>query len=211
MKRGWGRGRLGCPRPAVSVAGPQPPARHERGHTLLELLFVLGFAAVLGGAAAGAVLRSVERARGLVAARYLASRMTLARTQAAAWGAAVALRFEATPEGPSFSIYRDGNRNGVQLAEIERQVDLLVEQPLLLSERFPGVRIGLASDSPGDDPVHIGNTTILTFSPAGTATSGTIHIVGADDTQWAVRVLGATGRTRVLQRSVAADGWTIAH
>jgi hypothetical protein len=182
----------------------------ERGHTLLELLLVLGFAAVLTGVAAGAVLRTVERARGLVAARYLAARMTLARTQAAAWGAAVALRFVETREGPVFSVYRDGNRNGVLSNEIEHHVDVQVEAPVLLSERFPGVRIGLAPGAPVPDAVHIGNTTLLSFSPGGTSTSGTIYIVGSDRTQWAVRVLGATGRTRVLRHDPVRDDWTIA-
>lgn len=171
---------------------------------------MLACAAVLAGGATGAVLRSSERARGLVAARYLAARMTLARTQAAAWGAAVALRFEATPEGLAFSIYRDGNRNGVQSAEIEGNVDVQVEPPVLLQARFPGVRIGLAPGAPVDDPVHIGNTTLLTFSPRGTATSGTIYVAGADNTQWAVRVLGATGRTRVLRHDPSRDEWTVA-
>jgi len=216
MKRGMGRGRLGCPRPAVSDAGRRrrqsgrAADRSERGHTLLELLLVLGFAAVLTGTAAAGAHQSMARARGLVAARYLAARMTLARTQAAAWGAAVALRFEPTPDGPSFSVYRDGNRNGVQTAEIARNVDVQVEPPVLLPERFPGVRIGVAPGVAAADPLHIGATTILTFSPAGTATSGTIYIVGADGTQWGVRVLGATGRTRVLRYEADRDEWSMA-
>lgn len=182
----------------------------QRGHTLVELLFALGFVAVLAGVAAGVVLRSVDHARGLAAARALAARMTLARMQAATWGASVALRFEETAGGPVFSVYRDGNRNGVRTTDIERHVDVQVEPPAQLSERFPGVRIGLAPGAPVVDPVHIGNTTLLSFSPLGTATSGTIYIVGADRTQWAVRVLGATGRTRVLRYDPKRDEWGIA-
>jgi hypothetical protein len=47
--------------------------------------------------------------------------------------------------------------------------------------------------------VQLGRTNLLTFTPAGTATSGTIYIRDREGTQWAVRVLGATGRTRVLR------------
>lgn len=202
MKRGRGRGRLGCPRPAVS---------RQQGYTLIEVLFALGVAAVLSGIAAGAVMHGIGRARGLAAARSLASRMTLARMQAAAWGTSVALRFEETAAGLGFSVYRDGNRNGVRTAEIESGVDLEIEPPALLAERFPGVRIGLAPGAPIADPVHIGNTTILSFSPRGTATSGTIYIAGPDGSQWAVRVLGATGRTRVLRHDAERDEWTIAY
>jgi hypothetical protein len=36
------------------------------------------------------------------------------------------------------------------------------------------------------------------FTPIGTASPGTIALLGPGDEQFAVRVAGATGRTRVL-------------
>jgi prepilin-type N-terminal cleavage/methylation domain-containing protein len=200
VKRGLGRGHLACPRPAVS----------RDGYTLLELLFTIGLVALLSGIAVPAILRGIDRSRGLVAARYLASRMILARTQAVTWGAAVALRFEQTADGLAFSTYRDGNRNGVLTTDIQRDVDTRIEPAVPLSERFPGVRIGLAPGVAVSDPLHIGRSTLLSFSPMGTATSGTVYVLGADGTQWAVRVLGATGRTRVLRYSPQTDEWAVA-
>ena len=197
MKRGRGRGHLVCPRPTVSSAG----------FTLLELIFTIGLVAVLSGIAVPSILRGVDRWRAVVAVRYLATRMTLARMQAATWGAAVALRFERTAEGLAFAIYRDGNRNGVLTADIESGIDRQIEPPVRLSQLFPGVHIGLAPGAAVDDPLRIGRTTLLTFSPLGTATSGTVYVVGADGTQWGVRVLGATGRTRVLRYAAADDLW----
>ncbi len=200
MKRGLGRGHLACPRPAVS----------RDGYTLLELLFTIGLIALLSGIAVPAILRSIDRSRGLMAARYLASRMILARTQAVTWGAAVALRFEQTAGGLAFSTYRDGNRNGVLTVDIQRDVDTRIEPAVPLPERFPGVHIGLAPGVAVSDPLHIGRSTLLSFSPIGTATSGTVYVLGADGTQWAVRVLGATGRTRVLRYSPQTDEWAVA-
>ena len=50
----------------------------------------------------------------------------------------------------------------------------------------------------------IGPAKILTMSPDGTATSGTLYLRGARS-QYAVRVLGATGRTRVLKYDRGLD------
>ena len=105
-------------------------------------------------------------------------------------------------------MYQDGNRNGILTVDIQRQVDRLLEPATRLFELFPGVQIGLVPGMPGSDPVQLGRTNILSFSPAGTATSGTVYVRGRDGTQWAVRVLGVTGRTRVLKYVVRTGEWT---
>jgi hypothetical protein len=40
----------------------------------------------------------------------------------------------------------------------------------------------------------------MSFTPVGTSTPGSIYLRGADGTQLVVRVVGATGRARVLKR-----------
>jgi hypothetical protein len=120
--------------------------------------------------------------------------------QAATRAATVALRFEERPEGITFEIFQDGNRNGVLTRDIQRQIDYSIEPATRLWELFPRVLIALAPDSPGTRAVQLaGGSNLLSFTPQGTATSGTVYVRGPDGTQWAVRVLGATGRTR-LQR-----------
>ncbi len=185
------------------------PARRgrETGFTLIELLFVLGVAAVLAAIAVPQVLVSLDRSRGFGAARYLGTRLALARTQAVTRGAAVALQFVEGPRGIGFSVYQDGNRNGVRTAEIGQGVDRQIEPPLTLVDQFPGVHIALGPGVEGSDPVQIGRSNLMSFSPAGTSTSGTIYVRGADGTQWAVRVLGATGRTRVLRLDAGTGEW----
>jgi hypothetical protein len=54
--------------------------------------------------------------------------------------------------------------------------------------------------------VRIGAARILTMSPDGTATSGTLYVQGRR-AQYAVRVLGATGRTRVFKYDTGARTW----
>ena len=47
----------------------------------------------------------------------------------------------------------------------------------------------------------------MSFTPIGTATSRTLYLRGRDGSQYSVRVLGATGRTRVLRYVPATHQW----
>jgi hypothetical protein len=83
-----------------------------------------------------------------------------------------------------------------------------------LCDRFPDVRFELMPGVPdadgqagtGTDGVRIGTARILSMSSDGTATSGTLYIRGRRQ-QYAVRVLGVTGRTRVLQYLPGDRSW----
>jgi hypothetical protein len=61
----------------------------------------------------------------------------------------------------------------------------------------------MTSDSDG---IRVGSSRILTLGPDGTATSGTLYLHGRRG-QYAVRVLGATGRTRVLRFDTGTGRW----
>jgi hypothetical protein len=70
------------------------------------------------------------------------------------------------------------------------------------------VRIGIdPALGLGTDPIRLSGTTLLSFSPYGTATAGTVYVLGRDGTQLAVRVLGVTGRTRVLRYQRSTNSW----
>ena len=74
-----------------------------------------------------------------------------------------------------------------------------------LSSLFTGVVVG-APD--GSNPVRLGGSNLLSFTPLGTATAGTVYVRGTG-LQLAIRIFGATGRTRVVRHdsSTAADVW----
>lgn len=189
----------------------RPRARADApvaGYTLLEVLFVLGLGSVVSAMVIPQVLSGLDRSRGLVAARYLAGRLALARVQAVTRSAAVALRFDYRSEGITFEPFQDGNRNGVLTRDIQRQIDFSIEPATRLWELFPGAAIGLTPDSPGTSPVQLsGGSQLLSFTPLGTATAGTVYVRGPDGTQWAVRVLGATARTRLLRLDPRTRRW----
>ncbi len=83
-----------------------------------------------------------------------------------------------------------------------------------LADKFPGVSFGLMNGYPdadeqtgtGADGVRIGRARIETMSPDGTATPGTLYVHGRRS-QFAVRVLGATGRVRVLEYRPGEQRW----
>ena len=78
-------------------------------------------------------------------------------------------------------------------------------KPLVTHRRnvpdIDGARITADSDG-----IRVGSSRILTLGPDGTATSGTLYLHGRRG-QYAVRVLGATGRTRVLRFDTGTGRW----
>jgi Tfp pilus assembly protein FimT len=162
----------------------------DAGYTLMELMFATGLFVLLAGIAVPQVLAGLDRSRTHAAARFLAARMALARAAAVTRSATVALRFTGDAPAVSIATIVDGNRNGVRSAEIASGVDRPIHDPFALEQIFPGVVIELP---------QFGASGILSFTPVGTATSGTVYVRGRQGARFAVRVLGATGRTRVLR------------
>ncbi|NOT27473.1 MAG: hypothetical protein HOP16_15395 [Acidobacteria bacterium] len=164
--------------------------------TLLDLIFSVSLVATLSAVAVPQSLAAIDRIRTVSAARHLASRMAMARTQAVMRSSYVALRFEENSSGIAFRTYADGNGNGVRTADIAANIDRPLDSPTFLSDQFPGVAIAV-SGSAGSDPVRLGLTNILSFTPLGTSTAGSIYVRGRDQSQYVVRILGSTGRTRI--------------
>jgi Tfp pilus assembly protein FimT len=165
---------------------------------------------VLAAVALPRLLAPIDRARGLSAARYLAARMALARAQAVSRSAVISLRFESGDRGTTFSVYQDGNGNGVLTRDIEARTDRMIDRPVLLADVFPGAEIGLMPNVPATEPVQLGGGSLMSFTPSGTSSSGSIYIRGKDGTQWVVRVLGATARARVLRYRPTTRDWVTA-
>jgi hypothetical protein len=59
----------------------------------------------------------------------------------------------------------------------------------------------------GPDGVRLGASKLLSMNPDGTASSGTLYLHGRGRTQYAVRVLGVTGRVRVLKFDFVKGKW----
>jgi prepilin-type N-terminal cleavage/methylation domain-containing protein len=187
----------------------------NRGYSLLEVLMAMTIMVIIGGAAIPLAHSSVDRSRTVAAAGYLAGRMAAARLEAVKRSACVAIRFVQQADGYWLQSFVDGNRNGVLTRDITNGID----PPLTANERldyhFSGVEFGIQPNvigiDPGpfnaSDPIQIGSSTLLSFSPTGSSTSGTLFIRGLRGHQFAVRILGATGRTRIFEFNFERHLW----
>lgn len=188
--------------------------RASAGFTVTELLFAAALAATLTGLAAPVFDHAVDDLRTASAARYIAGRVHSARIEALKRGAAVALRFEPGSDDYTFTEIVDGNGNGIRTAEVASGTDTPLGPPDRLGLKFGGVRFGLlpgvpdadGSSTTNTDGVRIGSARILTLSPDGTATSGTLYVRGRR-AQYAVRILGVTTRTRVMEYERGLATW----
>jgi prepilin-type N-terminal cleavage/methylation domain-containing protein len=187
----------------------------SKGYSLLEVLMAITLLVILAGTAIPLAHNSVDRSRAAGAASYVAGRMAMARFEAVRRSAYVAIRFLQSPEGYWIQTYVDRNRNGVLSSDIVAGVDQPISAAERLDYHFRDVVFGIQSNVTGidagpfnpADPIQIGSSTLLSFSPMGSSTSGTVFIHGRERNQFAVRVLGATGRTRILEFSFGAATW----
>jgi len=186
------------------------------GHSLVEVIVVLAVIGTVLLAGVPAVTAGLDGAKARGAAFYVSSRFALARTLAVQRHANVALRFEPEGRGIRVRTILDTNGNGVRSAEISAGVDVPILPDERLDHLFGGVRYGFVEGatlidgtpvSPDDDPVRFGRSDMLVFTPAGTATPGTVYLRGRDRSQFAVVVLGATGRTRITRFDLPRLAW----
>lgn len=185
--------------------------------SLTELLLVVGLLATTAALATPSILRGLDAARATSAAQHLAGLARLTRAQAALRSVATGLRFERDGDDYAYAVYVDGNGNGLSSPDVRRGLDPAITPVERIGDRFPGVTIGLAPGvsgitggevmEVGGDPVRLGISDTLTFTPLGTARGGTIFLRSREGRQYAVRVLGATGRTQILEFRPETGTW----
>jgi hypothetical protein len=178
------------------------------------MAFVMATLATLLGIAIPPMLAGLDDARASSAARHLAAQLGAARFEAVRRSTFVGLRFQSGTPDYVFTKVVDGNENGLRTSDIARGVDRTVTPPAQLAWDFPGVTFGLLPGVPGvdgplddTDGIHVGVSGILSMNPNGTSSSGTLYLHGRKGTQYAVRVLGATGRVRVLEYQRGKRQW----
>ena len=191
-------------------------SKAQSGYSLLELLLVLTIFGILAGISAPQLLATLDDYRASGAARYVSARIQKTRMEAINRSTAVAVQFLQDVDGYSFAVYADGNGDGVRTQDIRDAVDFQIGPVDHLSNNFAGVEFGLlaglpAVDAggapPGTDPVKFGAGNILSYSPLGTSSSGSLYLRGRGHTQYVVRVFGDTGRVRILKFNPVTRQW----
>ena len=126
------------------------------------------------------------------------------------------MKFTQTGSTYEYAVYLDGNGDGVRTHDINSGVDTALGAPERLGDQFQGVDFGVlpglpsvdtGSAPPGNDPIKLGASNLLSFSANGTSSTGSLYIKGQRGTQYVIRVFGVTGKTRVLKFSRSTQLW----
>jgi Tfp pilus assembly protein FimT len=189
----------------------------QDGAAFIDIVVATCLVVVISAMAVPVVGGTLDRERTIIGTRHLAAQLQRARLEAVTRARSVALRIELIDDRTRLRLYADGNGNGVRQKEIDSGVDVPLTPASWLDEQSGNVALrvnqlvtavtGPGTLAPGDDPLHIGNTTLLSFSPAGSATGGTLYVARPHGPQMAIRIFGATGRVRVLMFDTRTQQW----
>ena len=200
-----------------SLAAWFPPTQSDqsdRGTSLAELVLALGIVLGLIGLLTPVTASAIDSGRVRQAAGFVAARLRHARQQAVTRSASTGLVFDLSGSRWTFRVCVDGDANGVRRTDLRAGKDSCVEGPVDLAVLFPGIDVGVDDtirgpdgEAPSSDPVRFGASNLASFSPTGGCTPGSLFVRSAKGVQYAVRVAGVTGRTRVLRYDRATRTW----
>ena len=188
----------------------------KTGYSLIELLFVMSAAATVSGMAIPQLLAALDDYRTAGAVRYISTRIQRIRMEAVSRSTNMAIEFVQAGTGYSYGTYVDGNGDGVRTPDIKKGIDRRLGAIEHLPDNYAGVDFGLlpglppvdaGSPAPGTDPIKLGSSNLLSYSAIGTSSSGSVYIRGRSQAQYVIRILGDTGRIRVLKFDQRSRQW----
>jgi Tfp pilus assembly protein FimT len=192
-------------------------ATDDRGVAVVDVVAALALSLTMAAMAVPVIGGTLDREHTIVGAQHLAGQLQRARMEALKRSAAVAVRLEVIDERAGARLYVDGNGNGVLQRDIDRGTDRPLTGVEWLDAHAGDVSLrvnqavtdagGSGSLAPGSDPLRIGRTALVTFSPLGSSSSGTLYVAARRGPQMAIRVYGASGRVRVLMFDARTRQW----
>lgn len=190
---------------------------NERGSSLIELLIVVAVIGLMVGVGLPQLAAMKRRTSVRAASAELRSAFHFARSRAITRDRNCGLKFEQSGSEWRFALYDDGDGDGIRSDDIKKKIDKRITPLRRVFIESPQAQIGLLDrtivDPDGDkllptaSPVQFNRSTICSFSPAGSATPGTIYITDGAGELWAARVYGTTAKMRVLRYDAQRKRW----
>jgi len=186
----------------------------------MEAALVLLLIGLCAAVSTPALLAALSRGRVVTAARELSQDMARLRSDAIASRRSVAMRLTWSQGRYVYAFYADGDGDGVRSDDIASGLDPLIGPGRDLASRYEGVDFGLLDVAipevpPGggtlaatSDPVRFGRSDIITFTPHGTSSSGTLYVSDGAGVVAAVVLFGGTGRIRTWRFDRELWAWT---
>jgi prepilin-type N-terminal cleavage/methylation domain-containing protein len=195
------------------------PRRNHRGASLVELLLVLAIAGILIGLGTPPLLEASRRQRLNLAAAEVRSSFALARALAIRHGVNAAVKFQVLDGKLAFTLFRDGDGDGVLNADIRSGVDPPHGPPHFLVIAGSDIRFGFppgrAPRDPGDpsrrldrldDPIRFNASDLASFDSWGGATPGTAYMTNGHELV-ALRIPGRSARVRKITYDPVFERW----
>ncbi len=156
-----------------------------------------------------------------LAANELVGVLRLARSYAVRHSTKVGVKFHPSAgERWMFTVYRDGDGDGVRTTDIEAGIDPAIGPPRELAHFGSFVRFGFppgpAPRDPGDpsrrldrldDPIRFNRSDIASFSPLGGSTPGSLYLTDGRYLLAVVRLFGRTGKVKVMRYDPEREVW----
>lgn len=194
----------------------------SKGYTIAELLAVLAIVAMAVAVTLPAAAMLRDGGRAAAGARTMATLLSAQRWKSVTHHTTRGLQFRKIGGAWAWREVADGNGNGLRSAEITRGVDPILSDDARLERQVDDVTIGIPPGGPypeappgtdmltaSDDPVRFGRSTIVSFSPVGSASSGTLYVTDGRRGFFAVVLFGPTARLRVWRFRPEERRWTL--
>lgn len=191
-----------------------------RGSSLAEVLVTIAIVAIAAGVAVPAADAMLRGARGDAGAREMAATFRALRMRSVTMHRSQGLLFEQDGIGWKWLEVADGNGNGIRTQEVRSGVDPTLSGPHRLESRvekvgpgfpgpgpFPEIPPGRGIISDTSDPVKFGRSDLVSFSPWGSSSSGTLYISDRRTVLFAVVLYGPTARVRVWRYDAWSRRW----
>lgn len=196
-------------------------ASAQRGASLLEVCLALFLLGLASAAVLPACSAWIDGARLGAASGRLTLLFRQLRYQAIACASCRGVVFGSGAGGTVvFVVAEDGNGNGIRRAEVADGTDPVVAGPVSLPDEHGGVCFGIIDTEPVPvlppgsgtlqnpaDPVRFGSSDLVSFTPRGTSSSGTVYLLSPQGRMRAVSLFGVTGRIRVWDYLPARGTW----
>jgi type II secretory pathway pseudopilin PulG len=184
---------------------------HEKGFQLAELIVSLAVLVLILLLGAPSLLQATGDMRLRLAAYELVGVLRLARASAVRLDANVAVKFRTATDGTvTFTLYRDGDGDGVLTKDIDAGVDRPLGAPRRLANLGRGVGFGFPPAPPPpdpsspshplslSDPIRFNQSDLASFSPLGSSTPGSLYLTDGVGRLVVVRVANLVGKVRIL-------------